>query len=143
MLWGLGIALCATTALWWHNRLETPSVGAISLLYFIGAASAYPVAIVLAGFVAQGKRGETRFAAVFLSLALLTIGITAAIFAVGYRNFYAQWHDPFPSRAWVLQQIFTTVGAVYQFAVLGIRLYLPYGFAVLALTSLFLARRMR
>ncbi len=33
-------------------------------------------------------------------------------------------------------------GAVYQFIVMGIRLYLPVGFAVLAAASFWLARKM-
>ena len=48
-----------------------------------------------------------------------------------YRLFYARWHAPFGTRTWVYQFTFTSASAVYQFIVMGIRLYLPLGFAAL------------
>jgi hypothetical protein len=59
-----------------------------------------------------------------------------------YRLFYAQWHRPFGTRIWAYQFIFTSAGAVYQFLVMGLRLYLPVGLPILAGTSLWLARSM-
>jgi hypothetical protein len=51
------------------------------------------------------------------------------MFSIIYRNFYAQWHgDPF-TRIWLFQLTFTSASALYQFAVLGLRLYLPLGVA--------------
>ena len=67
--------------------------------------------------------------------------MTSAIFAVIFRQYYAQWHgDPF-TRIWLVQLVFTTASALYQFAVLGIRLYLPVGVIFLFAASWLLADR--
>ena len=67
--------------------------------------------------------------AFFLCLTVCTIAATAFLFAMDYRIFYARWHAPFGTLTWVYQFVFTSAGAVYQFVVMGIRLYLPVGFA--------------
>jgi hypothetical protein len=75
------------------------------------------------------------------ALCALTIGITAGLFALEYRNFYAQWHAPAFSRLWFFEQFFTLAGAYYQFAVLGLRLYLPATPFIVFLASIILTRR--
>ena len=41
---------------------------------------------------------------------------------------------------WTLQLVFTTLGALYQFAVLGLRLLLPFGLAALIAAGVWFAR---
>jgi hypothetical protein len=60
-----------------------------------------------------------------------------------YRSFYSRWHAPFGSVIWMFQFVFTGASAVYQFAVLGSRLFMPLGLLFLVATSLYLAKRMR
>ena len=98
---------------------------------FCGAALAWPLSLVSFRFIAYRRPREAAFAAAFLCLSLFTLGVTAVLFAIIYRNFYAQWHgDPF-TRLWLLQLVFTSAAAIYQFAVAGVRLYLPLGVAFL------------
>lgn len=78
-----------------------------------------------------------------ISLVSSTLIFTSLIFALQYRIFYAQWHEPAFSRIWFFQQLFTSLGAAYQFAVLGSRLYLPAGPLFLLAASYALLRRMR
>lgn len=141
-LWGLMMAVSALAALYLRNGAETFHLKSILILFFCGGAVSWPFALLLGRFAAIGRGRETRFAAFFLCLTLCTIAVTAILFALDYRSFYARWHAPFGTGTWAYQFTFTSASAIYQFIVMGIRLYLPLGFAALALTSLWLTCRM-
>lgn len=143
LIWGLVIAAGAGQALHatgWHSPEH---VRIVLALYFAGAFVAFPVALFAGRLVAFGRSRQAAFCALFLSLACLTIGMTAAIYAFWYRVYYAQWHaEPF-SKPWLLQLAFTVAGALYQFAVLGLRLYFPFGLAALFAAAFWLTRQPR
>ena len=44
---------------------------------------------------------------------------------------------------WAFELVFTSLTALYQFVVLGIRLYFPLGFIALAIASVWFARQQR
>ena len=100
-------------------------------------------ALFLARLVSRSKSAETAFAAMFLALALSTIGATAGLFALDYRTYYAEWHEDFGTITWAFQFFFTTANAVVQFAVLGTGLFFPLGFVGLFAASLWFARSTR
>lgn len=129
------------------DRWETPAlIGTNVVLFAFGGAIAFPIALYLARLLAVGARAEPAFATAFVSLAAATIGFTALFFALDYRSYYAQWHAEPLTRFWAIQFIHTSAGAVYQFAVLGLRLYFPLGFIALfagSLISLRFVRRAR
>lgn len=141
-LWGAMMAISALAALYLRNGAETYHLRSILVLFFCGGVVSWPCALLLGRFCAIGRGRETGFAAFFLCLTVCTIAATAFLFALEYRVFYTRWHAPFGTRIWVYQFSFTSVSAVYQFVVMGIRLYLPLGFAALALASLWLTCRM-
>ncbi|MDW5313553.1 hypothetical protein [Rhizobium sp. PL01] len=141
-LWGVMMAVSALAALYLRNGAETSHLSGILVLFFAGGLVSWPFALLLGRFGAIGRGRETRFAAFFLCLTVCTIVATGILFALDYRIFYARWHAPFGTGTWVYQFTFTSASAIYQFIVMGIRLYLPLGFAALALTSLWLAYRM-
>lgn len=141
--WGGLMALSAAFALYRHNGLETDRLGPLLALYFIGGAIAWPVSVSTARWISGGKPIETRFAACLLCLSVATMMITAILFALDYRMFYARWHAPSGSLVWMFQFVFTGVSAVYQFGVLGSRLYLPLGLFWLPVASYYLARRLQ
>lgn len=140
-VWGVVMALSALVALYLRNGAETSHLYSILVLFFLGGLVSWPFALLLGRFGAIGRGRETRFAAFFLCLTLCTIAITAVLFALDYRIFYARWHAPFGTGLWAYQFAFTSASAIYQFIVMGIRLYLPIGFAALALASLWLTWR--
>lgn len=115
----------------------------VALLFAIGGALAFPAGLFLARLVSAGRRSEAAFAASVVSLTVCTIAITAALYALQYRSYYAEWHAPAFTVTWAIQFLFTTAVAFYQFAVLGIRLYFPVGFLALAVAGLWFARRPR
>jgi hypothetical protein len=143
LFWGLAMAASALAGLL-LDQWETPQkVRSVIVLFALGGALAFPIGLFLASLVAQGRRFETAFAAAFLSLAIATIGVTAALYALHYRIYYAEWHDAAFTVRWGFQFVFTVLAALYQFAVLGLRLYFPIGFAALLVASLWFARRAR
>lgn len=143
LLWGLIMAGCALFSLSALGRGNTFHLTRILAVYFAGGFLAWPLALSGARLLARRRGIETRFAACFALLGLGTVALTAFVFAMDYRLFYAQWHQPFGTRIWLLQFLFTSAGAVYQFLVMGLGLYLPAGLPLLAGASLWLARSMR
>lgn len=129
------------------DRWETLArIRIVAVLFAAGGAVAFPVALYAARLLVPGARTEPAFAATFVCLAATTIGFTALFFALDYRSYYAQWHAEPLTRFWTIQFIHTVAGAVYQFAVLGVRLYFPLGFIALfaaALASLRFVRHAR
>lgn len=140
--WGLLMAACAFVSLAMQGRAQTVHLEKILLIFFAGGLLAWIVVLPMARLLTRRRSAETRFAAHFALLSLGTIAATAFLFAMDYRLFYAQWHQPFGTRIWAYQFVFTSAGAVYQFLVMGLRLYLPVGLPVLAGASLWLARSM-
>jgi hypothetical protein len=108
-----------------------------------GSAVAVQLAYACARLIASNGGRETRFAAAFLCFTAVTIAITAAVYALDYRQYYAHWHASAFSFTWLLQFVFTTLGALFQFSVTGVRLYFPVGFFALLAVSFWFARHRR
>lgn len=137
--WGLAMATTAALGLEWRMEAITGHFRPLLAVYFAGGLIAWPAALFATRFVALDARPTFRFAVALAMLALATIGFTAIVFALVYRQFYAEWHgEPF-TKLWVLQFVITIISALYQFAVLGLRLFLPLGPALLAGGALVLA----
>lgn len=143
LLWGAVMAAAAWCGFALQQSIPVTRNDELMLLYFAGGALAWLAVLPKIRFCALARRPETRVAAALLFLALGTVAMTALLFALQYRLFYARWHEPFGTRIWLYQFAFTSAGAVYQFAVLGIRPLLPFGGPLLLAASLLLARRYR
>jgi hypothetical protein len=141
VFWGLAMAISALIALFIRLRLDIITPLPIMALFFAGGAVAAPIAVFLVRFAFPNGRPWTLFLAILFAMAACTLLATAAIFALQYRVYYAQWHEAFGTRIWIFQFIFTFFSAVYQFAVFGSRHYLPLGPVLLVLFSLWFARR--
>lgn len=114
----------------------------ICAIYAAGALVAFAPALFVGRLLSRG-RSEAAFAATLLALSVGTIGAVGLLFAVDYRLYYAQWHEPAFSPDWVRQFIFTTAAAFYQYLVIGLRLYVPVGLVALFAASLWNARATR
>jgi hypothetical protein len=141
--WSLMMATSAAFSLWRLDWRNEDAVGRVVVLFALGAFLAYPPAIAAARLLTRSRPPETRFAAFAVGLAAGTIGVTALLFGLFYRLYYAHWHgEPF-SVVWVYQYGFTVAAAIYHFLVLGLWLYLPVGLAALLVFSVWQARRRR
>jgi len=141
VLWAVIMALSAWYAISTLDWGTQARIVRVVMLFAAGALVSFPLGIAIARLLAQRRRGEAAFAAAFLGLAIATIGITSLIFAFDYRTYYAEWHDDEFSVRLVFEVVFTTLSAVYQFAVLGVRLYFPIGFLGLFAASWWFARQ--
>ncbi|WP_084365398.1 hypothetical protein [Rhizobium sp. RU36D] len=126
-----------------EQRLSQAGLPLLLGLYFAGGLLSWVVALPLARFMGLGSPVETRFAVALLLLTLGSAASTAFLFALQYRMFYAQWHQPFGTTIWMFQFVFTSASAVYQFGVLGLRLLMPFGFLLLLVASIILTRLIR
>jgi len=142
-IWGVCMGASAALRLTFEGWQTTESVREVVLLYAAGGAVGFVPGFMAAALLA-GRRGpETRFAAFAVAMLFATIGFTTTIYAFQYRIYYAQWHDPVFTITWIIQFVFTTGGAVFQFVVTGMRLYFPIGFVALLAASLWFALRRR
>ena len=143
LLWGIAMGASALLVLALENWETPQKIRTVTALFVLGGAAGFPLGLVLARFLSYRRRREAAFATAFLSLAVATAAMTAGFFALQYREYYAEWHaDPF-TRIWFLQFAHTFAAALYQFAVLGLRLFFPLGFAALLVASFWFARRAR
>lgn len=131
----------AQATLWMAIGAETFNYWKVAALCLFGGAAAWPLSLYFIRFCALGRSAEVWFSAAILFLSTGTIAVTGILFALDYRIFYAQWHALPLSKLWLIQFVFTTLAALYQFAVIGLRLYLPVGAIALVVTALFLARQ--
>ncbi|MER9074725.1 hypothetical protein NKH80_18225 [Mesorhizobium sp. M0904] len=143
LLWAMAMGASALLNLLQYNW-ETPAkIRFVSLLYAAGGALAFPIGLFLARLVSLGRHWEIALAAAFVCLLAATIVFTGGLFGLQYRSYYVQWHAPAFTITWVFQFVFTMLTALYQFVVLGIRLYFPLGFIALAVASVWFARQQR
>lgn len=123
---------------------ETPQkIRSVAALFALSGALAFPLGLILARFMAHGRGRESAFAVAFLSLAFATACMTGVLYALDYRAYYAEWHADVFTRTWFLQFAHTFAAALYQFTVLGLRLFFPLGFVALLAASLWFARSLR
>lgn len=144
-VWGLCVGAILFTSLWITDRLETGHLTALVGVYTAGATIAWMLSVATLSALTRwlALSAASRAALAVCGLGLATIGVTALLFALDYRAFYARWHADAFTRDWILQFLFTGASAVYQFLVLGLRLYLPLGPLLLLLATPILLRLTR
>ncbi len=140
LFWSVLMASSAGTALWLNQRTTGPAILTLVMLFGSGGLAAFVPSITIANFFRLSDR-KRRFAAAFVSLTICTVGLTALFYALHFRFYFSQWHaDPFTTR-WAFEFAFTIAAALYQFAVLGLRLFFPVGLIALFLTACWYAIR--
>jgi hypothetical protein len=143
VLWGLAMGAGAYANLF-LDAWETPAkLQFVAVLFAAGGVLAFPLGLFLARFVSEERRGEASFAAALLCFAAATAAVTAVLYAIQYRSYYSAWHAEAFSTTWMFQLVFTTLAALYQFSVLGVRLFFPFGFLALFAAAFWFARSPR
>jgi hypothetical protein len=131
VLWASAMMTSAIFNLFLLERASDKNTILLVLFFGLGALLAFPLTVTVMRWIPTSWRYGQRFALSFLTLMLLTIGFSAFIFALQFRIYYAQWHDDEYSRRFMFETVFTILSAVYQFLVLALRLYLPFGLLAL------------
>ncbi len=143
-LWGLAMTIAAAAGLFLRGRLETFHATTILVIFFTGGFFGWCLTELVGRWLKRSCRQTWLLAALAIAgLTAATVFFTAALFALEYRSFYAQWHAEPLSRIWFLQFIFTSASAFYQFAVMALRLYLPLAPPMLVAGTWIMLRRMR
>ena len=135
------MALSAALTAWAREWAAGGNMRAVIVTFAIGGVLALVPALVLFNLAKARKSFSQRFAIAFLLLSAATLGSTLLVYSIGYRSYYAKWHAVALTHDWFLQLFFTTASGVYQFAVLGVRSFLPLGLVCLFGVSWLIARR--
>ena len=143
LAWAAVLGISAALSLIAQGWLDRQSILKVVAIFAAGGLIAFPLGWGAARILSARGRAEQRFAAAFVCFSIASVGATTGIYALDYRSYYAQWHDETFSMTWLFQFVFTTAGATLQFAVSGLPLYFPLGFAGLAALSLWFARQPR
>ncbi|WP_306118360.1 MULTISPECIES: hypothetical protein [unclassified Roseitalea] len=124
----------------WHDGGDV-----VDLALVLGAGGAVGLALAAAVVSVFGRRlrPPLRTLAIAALGPVAILAVTAGLLVLDYRAYYAQWHAPPLTRIWLLQQFFTGAAAVYQYTVIGPRLYGLAGPALLAVASVAASRAMR
>jgi hypothetical protein len=125
--WAGVMILSAATNLVLLERTIDAKLALLLIFFGIGGLLASLIVAALCARLPDRWRMSQRFAFAFVALAILTIGLTAFIFALHFRAYFAEWHDDELSVRLAFETGFTLAAAVYQFLVLALRLYLPIG----------------
>lgn len=125
--WSAVNTLSVIASLAMQGRGIASNADKLVLIFSLGAALAYPLSRVLLYFTPHKWQPTQRFAAAFITLCGMTVGLTALLFAYQFQQYYAQWHDDHFSKRLVFETVFTILSACYQFLVLALRNYFPIG----------------
>ncbi|MDZ5696457.1 hypothetical protein [Chelativorans sp. M5D2P16] len=115
---------------------------AVSERFALGALIAFPAALFFARPAARGGGRIRRFFTFLLLLGSATLGATGFVFALQSVLDAASWHGH-PVHLVGIWLFYTVLVGLYEFAVIGVRLYFPYGLAALLAFSLWFALRPR
>ena len=136
-----GIALSAAFTLRASRGwMSVDEIGRLAMIYGAGAFLGMAFAIGLVRFFNRPKAGSSRALTIFALALVITVLATGGLLALEYRIYYSQWHAPAFSRIWLWQQVFTTLGALYQYAVMGLRYYGAGALVLLVATSWWASR---
>ncbi|MDP3899347.1 MAG: hypothetical protein Q8Q62_21945 [Mesorhizobium sp.] len=142
LAWGMALGLSAVLTLLLEGWVAIDNIGRVGALYAAGGVIAFPPGLYLARLLSRA-RPDTAFTAAFFCFAVASIGATSLLFAMHYRLYYSTWHGGPFSIEWYFQFFFTTLAALYQFLVLGMRLFVPFGLLALFAVSLWHTRAKR
>lgn len=140
VIWGLAMGLSALGSILLRDWASRSQIELVLAVFAVGGALAFAPACVLFNLLSAGRGWPQRFSAALLSLIAATFSVTALVYYMQFRSYFARWHDEVFTHDWFLQTFFTGASAGYQFAVLGLRLYLPFGLPFLFIGAYVLSK---
>jgi hypothetical protein len=141
IIWSIIVPVCILADYLVLRHMLPPSLFRVTIIFALGAFFAAPIALWCARIFGR-KNANSVFAAIFVLLGILTIGVTALLFAFDFWLYFSQWHGEIFSGLWANQFLFTFASAIYQFLVSGLRLYLPFGLLALVIISMWASWRL-
>ena len=118
--------------------------GRVATLLGLFAAAAFAAGLLApagTALLAATRPARTRFAAMTLLLVVLTAGFSAFFYFLQYQAYFSAFHAGIFTAYGVVQLLFTGASAAFQFAVFGLRLFLPAGLLVVFIAAFLHARQ--
>ena len=141
----LAWALVMGASAWLSGAMKAKAFGGsletLVMTFAFGGLASFVPALIAYRLLGAGRSASQRFSLAFLALAGATIVSTSLTFTLIFRSYYAKWHDGFLTGHWLEQQFVTLASASYQFAVLGLRSFLPLGLAALFTASWLISKK--
>lgn len=132
IIWATIMAASSAIVLYlWHWQ-SVEQLRLLSALYFAGGLMAWPTALYLLDRTRPHRSAETAFAAALIVFSLSTIGITLLLFILEFRLNHASFQ---PDELFQTKTLWSIATTIFQFAVIGMRLYLPFGLVALLAAS--------
>lgn len=119
----------------WFEWQVAAHTAAVSGFYAAGLALGLGLTLLTDRWLLKRIGNLTVRRCVWLVLALIFVtSLTAALLGMQYRLYFAQWHEPFLSRDWIIQLVFTAIGAIAQYVIFGIRYHGPGALGIILAT---------
>lgn len=141
--WGVAMAASTCLGIGRVNGGINGHLVAIVLLFLAGGALAFPLAQFAARLSVSASGLAVRLVVAIIILAIATIATTAMLFALDNARFYVGWTDLLSGPFGLFEILITILVSLAGFAVLGVRLLIPYGLLALLAGGLWLAFRIR
>ena len=142
LIWAAAMAASGAASLLWTRDWAVDGQARLLIgIFATGGLTGFAVARAMLGLVPDRWTSTRRFSSAFILIGAATVGFTALFFALQFRSYYAQWHADHASRRLLFETVFTILSAFYQFLVLGLRLYIPFGLLALIVASWAYAQR--
>lgn len=142
LVWALAMAATGAVSLLWTRGWALDAQSRLLIgIFAAGGFCGFAAARLLLGFVPDRWAAARRFSLAFIVIGAGTVGFTALFFALQFLAYFSQWHDDHASQRLVFETVFTILSACYQFLVLGLRLYMPFGFLALTIAAWAYAQR--
>lgn len=138
-IWALTMMLSAVVGLYIRMEWKTGHLAPLLVIFFLGALLAWPLAILVLRAIGI-RNGASRHFLAFLILTGTTVAVTAGLFALDYWIFRTEWHGTPLTKFWLLHLVISIIAALYQFAVLGLALFLPIGLPASLVAAWHIAR---
>lgn len=136
------MAISAGVSLWVDGNDNLHAFIDVCALFGAGGLFAFAPALAIAGVIADNGQ-ERRFAAAFLAFSILTVGITALLYALHFRIFISEPQATLLTFDWFFELGFTIGASAYLFAALALRYFIPVGLVALFVASFWYANRSR
>ncbi len=142
LVWALAMAATGAVSLVWTRGWALDAQAQLLMgMFAAGGFCGFVGAWLLLGFVPDSWDAARRFALAFILIGAGTVGFTALFFALQFLAYFSQWHDDHASKRLLFETVFTILSACYQFLVLGLRLYIPFGLLALIIAAWAYAQR--
>ncbi len=140
-IWSVFLTTHSYVKLSIHGWQDAHSMLQVSVLFLAGTFLGGTIGWFMSILLGAHRIAAKRFAVAMVIIPIATIGLTAGLFILQYRLYFSQWHMSAFTIGWLYQLAFTSISALYLFAVQGLRTMLPLAPLVSLLAAFVFVKR--